>query len=259
MAPSLAAKLRSGATVITGWNIWPEPLLAEIAARSGFDAVTMDMQHGLHDAVSVMRGIGACHLGGKPAAVRVPVGDNGMVSRALDMGAEAVIAPMINSASEAEAFVQAAKYPPVGERSWGPLRGQTVFGLDTDAHLKMANRDTLALAMVETKRGIEALDAILGVKGLDGIFVGPSDLSVTITGGDRVAPGDPLVDEPVRIIAKKTKAAGKLLGAFTWAASRAQFFADLGYQFIALGTDQAYFQAGIQKMLSDRGEEKPVT
>ena len=66
-------------------------------------------------------------------------------------------------------------------------------------------------------------------------------------------------DEPVRIIARKTKAAGKLLGAFTWAASRAQFFADLGYQFIALGTDQAYFQAGIQKMLSDRGEEKPVT
>ncbi|MBN9008680.1 MAG: 2,4-dihydroxyhept-2-ene-1,7-dioic acid aldolase, partial [Rhizobiales bacterium] len=96
MTPSLAAKLRSGATVITGWNIWPEPLLAEIAARSGFDAVTMDMQHGLHDPVSVMRAIGACHLGGKPAAVRVPVGDNGMVSRALDMGAEAVIAPMVN-------------------------------------------------------------------------------------------------------------------------------------------------------------------
>ena len=74
-----------------------------------------------------------------------------------------------------------------------------------------------------------------------------------------MGPGDPLVDEPVRIIARKTKAAGRLLGAFTWAASRAQFFADLGYQFIALGTDQAYFQAGIQKMLSDRGEEKPVT
>src|SRR6476646_8027919 len=112
-APSLVETLKSGATIITAWNIWPEPLLAEVAARSGFDAVTMDMQHGLHDPVSVMRGIGATHLGGKPAIVRVPVGDFAMVSRALDMGAEAVIAPMINTAEDAKAFVVAAKYPPV--------------------------------------------------------------------------------------------------------------------------------------------------
>src|SRR5947207_3276896 len=119
-ALSLANKLKAGA-LITGWNIWPEPLLAEIAARSGFDAVTLDMQHGLHDPVSVMRGIGAIHLAGKPAIVRVPVGDNAMVTRALDMGAEAIIAPMINTPEEARDFVAAAKYPPMGQRSWGPL------------------------------------------------------------------------------------------------------------------------------------------
>jgi 4-hydroxy-2-oxoheptanedioate aldolase len=258
-APSLAEKIRSGATIVTGWNIWPEPLLAEIAARSGFDAVTMDMQHGLHDAVSVMRGIGATHLGGKPAIVRVPVGDNGMVSRALDMGAEAVIAPMINTAAEAAAFVAAAKYPPVGERSWGPLRVQTLFGLDTDSHLRIANHATLALAMVETERGLGALDEILAVPGLDGIFVGPSDLSVTITGGERVAPGDPLVDEPIRMIADRTLAAQKIVGAFAWGGGRVHSFKELGYRLIALGTDQAYFTAGIQKMLAERGAEVPVT
>src|SRR4051812_42652533 len=249
-APSLVGRLRSGATIITGWNIWPEPLLAEVAARSGFDAVTMDMQHGVHDAVSVMRGISATHLGGKPAIVRVPVGDNGMVSRALDMGAEAVIAPMINTADEAAALVAAAKYPPIGERSWGPLRGQTLFGLDPAAHLKIANSETLALAMVETERGLAALDDILAVPGLDGIFVGPSDLSVTITGGERIAPGAPPGGEPIRLIAERTLAAGKIVGAFAWGGGRVHSFRELGYRLIALGTDQAYFMTGIQKMLS---------
>jgi 4-hydroxy-2-oxoheptanedioate aldolase len=257
-APSLADRLRSGDFLFTSWNIWPEPLLAEVAARSGFDCVTVDMQHGLHDGVSVMRGIGGAALGGKPAIVRVPVGDNAMVSRALDMGAEAIIAPMINTAAEARAFAAAAKYPPIGERSWGPLRTQTIFGIDPATQLGIANTATLTFAMVETKKGIGALDEILAVEGIDGIFVGPSDLSVTLTDGARVAPGDPVVDEPVRLIAEKTLAAGKLLGAFAWGGERAAFFRELGYRLIALGTDQAYFTTGIQKMLNERGPEVQI-
>jgi 4-hydroxy-2-oxoheptanedioate aldolase len=254
-APTLVEKLKSGASLVSGWNIWPEPLLAEVAARSGFDCVTLDMQHGLHDPVSVMRGIGAVHLAGKPAIVRVPVGDNAMVSRALDMGAEAVIAPMINTAAEATAFVAAAKYPPIGERSWGPLRAQTLFGIDPPTQLRIANSSTLALAMVETERGLGAIDEILSVPGLDGIFVGPSDLSVTISNGERVAPGDPLVDEPIRLIADRTLAAQKIVGAFAWGGGRAQFFRDLGYTLIALATDHAYITTGIKTMLSDLGPE----
>ena len=94
-------------------------------ARAGFDCVTLDMQHGLHDPVSVMRSISGVALAGKPALVRMPVGDFAMASRALDMGAEGVIAPMINSVADAKAFVAATKYPPIGDRSWGPLRAQT--------------------------------------------------------------------------------------------------------------------------------------
>jgi 4-hydroxy-2-oxoheptanedioate aldolase len=257
-APTLAARLRSGESLFTSWNIWPEPLLAEIAARSGFDCVTMDMQHGLHDGVSVMRGIGAAALGGKPAIVRVPVGDNAMVSRALDMGAEAIIAPMINTREEAKAFVAAAKYPPIGGRSWGPLRAQTIFGIDPATQLEIANASTLTFAMVETKKAIAVLDEILAVDGLDGIFVGPSDLSVTLTDGAKVAPGDPVVETPVKLIAEKTLAAGKLVGAFAWGGERAAFFRDLGYRLIALGTDQAYFTTGIQKMLTERGPEVQI-
>jgi len=258
-APSLVERLRGGASLISGWNIWPEPLLAEASARGGFDCVTVDMQHGLHDPISVMRAIGAIALGGKPAVVRVPVGDNAMVSRALDMGAEAVIAPMVNTVEEARAFVAAAKYPPIGERSWGPLRAQTIFGIDPPTQLAIANRSTLALAMVETARGLESLDAILAVPGLDGIFVGPSDLSVTLTDGQRIAPGDPVIEPAVRLIAEKTNAAGKIAGAFAWGGGRAKFYRDLGYRFVALATDHAYITTGIKAMLTDLGPETQIT
>jgi 4-hydroxy-2-oxoheptanedioate aldolase len=257
--PMLAKRLRSGEALVTSWNIWPEPLLAEVAARAGFDCVTLDMQHGLHDPVSVMRGIGAVALTGKPAIVRVPVGDNAMASRALDMGAEAVIAPMINTAEEARAFVAAMKYPPIGERSWGPLRAQTIFGIDPPTQLRIANEVTLALAMVETKRGLEALDEILAVAGIDGIFVGPSDLSVTLSAGRTIAPGDPLVEPAIKLIAERTLAAGKIAGAFAWGGGRAQFFRELGYRLIALGTDQAYLMTGIKTMLTDLGPETQRT
>lgn len=254
-APTLADRLRAGEAFTTSWNIWPEPLLAEVAARSGFDCVTLDMQHGLHDSVSVMRGIGAVALAGKPAIVRVPVGDDAMVSRALDMGAEAVIAPMVNSVDEAKAFVRAAKYPPLGDRSWGPLRAQMLFGLDPATQLATANSATLTFAMVETRRGMAVLDDILAVDGIDGIFVGPSDLSVTYSDGTQIAPGDAAINDSIRRVAEQTGAAGKLAGAFAWGGERAQFFRDLGYRLVALGTDHAYIARGIQAMLTERGAE----
>ena len=109
--------------------------------------------------------------------------------------------------------------------------------------------------MVETERALGAIDSILAVPGLDGIFVGPSDLSVTFSGGQSIAPGGPIVEEPIRKIAEKTLAAGKLIGAFAWGGARAEFYKGLGYRLIALGSDQAYLMTGIQTMLKERGPE----
>ncbi|MCR4281630.1 MAG: aldolase/citrate lyase family protein [Bauldia sp.] len=254
-APSLVDRLKAGACLYTAWSTIPEPVIAELCARGGFDCVTVDMQHGMHDAVSVMRSISGIALAGRPALVRVMVGDNGMVSRALDLGAEAVIAPMINTVAEAKAFVAAAKYPPIGNRSWGPLRAQTIFGIDPPTQLKIANSATLAIAMIETRQALDALDDILALEGIDGIFVGPSDLSVTLTDGKRIAPGDPIVDGPMKTIAEKTMAAGKIAGAFAWGGGRAQAFKELGYRLIAIGTDQAYLAQGIKTMLTELGPE----
>ncbi len=248
--PALARRLRAGETLYCGWVSLPEPLVAETVARVGYDCVTLEMQHGLHDVNSVMRGIGAVALAGKPAVVRVAVGDNATASRVLDMGAEAVIAPMINSAEEARALVAATKYPPLGERSWGPARALVLHGIDDpQVHLETANQTAFVFAMIETTRALDALDEILAVEGIDGVFVGPSDLSVTLSGGQRIAPFDPSLDAPARRIAERAAAEGKVAGVFAATPERARHFRGMGYRFIALATDQAYLARGAADML----------
>src|SRR6185436_5220154 len=107
---------------------------------------------------------------------------------------------------------------------------------DPPTQLGIANKATMTFAMIETRQALDALDEIVALEGIDGIFVGPSDLSVTLTDGKRIAPGDPIVDGPMKLIADKTNAAGKVAGAFAWGGGRAQAFKDLGYRLIAIGT-----------------------
>ena len=130
---ALARRLRAGETVYSAWCTLASPIVAETIAREGFAAVVLDQQHGLWDTAAIIAGIGALHHAGSTPVVRVPLGDFAFVSRALDFGAEAIIAPMINTAADARQFAAVAKYPPLGERSWGPqramtLQGQTVAG-----------------------------------------------------------------------------------------------------------------------------------
>src|SRR5262245_29953194 len=127
---SLARRLRAGETVHTGWCGLGLPLVAELIARTGFPAVTLAPPHGLYTMESTAAGIAAVHMAGAAPIVRVPLGDFAVVSRALDFGAEGVIAPMINTPEDARAFAAAAKYPPLGERSSGPLRALLLNNLE---------------------------------------------------------------------------------------------------------------------------------
>ena len=251
MASTLAAKLRSGDCLFSGWVGFPEPLNAEIAARSGFDAVLLDMQHGLQDTHSVMRSVSAIAFAGKPAIVRVAVGVAPRAARPLDGGAGAGAAPVLNAVGDPRAFVAATKYPPVGERSWGPTRALSVLGIGSLAEqLRIANTETLALAMIETGRALDALDDILSVDGIDGAFMGPSDLSVTLSDGKSIAATADWLDAPIRRIAERANAHGKVAAAFAVNAERAAFFRDAGYRLVAVGTDQIYLQTGIAAMLA---------
>ena len=248
--PALAGRLRNGETLYCGWVAMPEPLVAEAVARCGFDCVLLDMQHGLLDIGSVMTGIGAIALAGKPAVVRIALGDDATAARALDMGAAAIIAPMVNSVADARALAAATKYPPLGERSWGPTRAMTLAGIDQPLeYLGDANRTSFTFAMIETVRALDALDDILAVDGIDGVFVGPFDLSVSLSAGRQVAAVDASVDAAIEHIAERAAAAGKVAGIYAATAERARTFRDFGYRFIAMGTDQSYLTFGASELL----------
>jgi 4-hydroxy-2-oxoheptanedioate aldolase len=127
---SLARRLRAGETVFSGWSTLASPLAAETLARDGFTAVVLDSQHGLWETASLIAGVAAVHHGGAAPVVRVPLNDFALVSRALDFGAEGIIAPMINTPDDARRFAGVAKFPPAGERSWGPQRAMDLIEND---------------------------------------------------------------------------------------------------------------------------------
>ncbi|HEX9904581.1 MAG TPA: aldolase/citrate lyase family protein [Propylenella sp.] len=247
---TLRKRLDAGETLYTAWSAIPDPLVAEFLARAGFDAVTLDMQHGCHSTESVMRGVPAVMLAGKPAIVRIPVGRFDMASRALDFGAAAVIAPMVNSLADARLFAAAMKFPPVGERSWGPTR---VLGLrgekDPQAYLEAANGDTLAIAMIETRAALAVLDEILGLPGIDGVFVGPSDFSIAWSGGKRIDPGNGDMLKGAADVAERTRKAGKIPCTLAITGEAARKFRDMGFRLIALGSDFGYLTAGAAALL----------
>jgi len=242
---TLARRLRAGETVFAGWCSLPYPLVAETIGREGFVAVTLEAQHGLWDISALLTGVAAVRQGGAAALVRVPVADFAMVSRVLDFGAEGIIAPMINSAADARAFVAAAKYPPVGERSWGPHRATTLAGIaDQSVYLREANDHVVTLAMIETRTALDNLDAIAQTPGIDGLFLGPSDLSIALSGGKTLDPVSKDVERELDHMIASAERAGKIAGAFCHTAERAVALAKRGARFLAVMSDIAMLRAG---------------
>lgn len=248
----LANDLAAGHTVMTAWSGLPSVDVVDALARTAYDAVTLDMQHGAHVEASVHASIPAIVGQGKAAIVRIPVGRFDVASRAADFGAEAVIAPMINSVSDAQAFAAAMKYPPVGERSWGPARAIQVHGKRSlQDYLGEANGAVLAFAMIETRRGLDALDEILAVAGIDGVFVGPSDFSISWTEGQTIAPELPEMMPAIADIAARAIRAGKYAAIFAMSPASVPSYAGMGYRLIASGTDGQIIAHGAAAILAE--------
>lgn len=210
---------------------------AAALADGGFPMVCADMQHGLHDERSLIDSVQMVHRAGAAPGARIPVGRFDLVSRILDAGAQFVIAPMINTVDDAQAFAAAAKYPPVGDRSWGPSAALDLWGSTQDAYLSSANDLVLAFAMIETTKAMENLDAILAVPGIDGVFVGPSDLSITLSDGERLEPGADHVLGAAEDIALAAKKAGKIAGVYAFDIEKARSFVVRGFSFVAISSD----------------------
>jgi 4-hydroxy-2-oxoheptanedioate aldolase len=247
---SLAARLRAGEVVYTGWCALPSPVVAETIAREGFRTVTVDQQHGLWDTAEMAAGVAAIRMAGASPVVRIPLGAFAQASRALDLGAEGIIAPMINTVADAKAFVGAAKFPPLGERSWGPTRAMTLTGIsDPKQYLNEANAETVTLAMIETKTAMANLDAIAAVPGIDILFVGPSDLSIGLTDGHELDPHSATVEGALDTLIAACRKAGKIAGLYCANAERAAACAKRGVRFLAVGSDLGFLRAGTAAQL----------
>lgn len=247
---TLAANLRAGRKQFMAWCGLPESGVPEIMVREGFDTALLDMQHGSYDVASAIAGITACAAAGKPALVRIPVGEFALASRMLDAGAAGVVAPMINSVDDAKAFASFMKYPPMGDRSWGPARALGLTGMAPADYLKGANGFTLAIAMIETRQALDALGGILDVPGIDGILIGPGDLSIALTNGAKLDPDGPEVDRELDAIAKACADRGKLATIFCSGPERARALAARGYCLMSIGTDQMLIRAAAKAQLA---------
>ena len=196
----IANKLRQlwskGKPTINGWCSIGNSFTAEIMAAQGYDSVTVDVQHGALDYSSLLPMLQAMRASGVVPMARVPWLEPGIIMKALDAGAYGIICPMVNNARQAAEFVSYMRYPPLGQRSFGPTRVSVAAGADYGAH---ANAEMLAFAMIETAEGMANLASIAATPGLDGLYVGPADLALGLTQG-RLAPGFDR-EEPEMIVA----------------------------------------------------------
>jgi 4-hydroxy-2-oxoheptanedioate aldolase len=165
-----------GGVTVGGWCAIPSAFSAELMGRFGWDWVCVDMQHGLIGYDQAANMLQALSITGTPAWVRVPWNQPDYIMKMLDAGAQGIIVPMVGTAEQAREAVEAVKYPPLGIRSWGPIRAS----LDVPGYNpQVANTRTVLAAMIETVEGVKNMDEIMAVEGVDAIYVGPSDLGLT--------------------------------------------------------------------------------
>jgi 4-hydroxy-2-oxoheptanedioate aldolase len=246
----LPARLAEPAALFCAWVGINEPAVAEALAREAFDAVVLDMQHGALDFTGASRAILSVALAGKPTIVRIPVGEFSLASRLLDAGAAGILAPMINSGDDARRLIAFTKYPPLGERSWGPRAALPLSGLDAPAYLSAANAMTQTIAMVETRAAVDAIDDILAVEGVDGIFIGPSDLSIALNRGAAAEPRGPALFEAAGRILARTKAQGKYTAMFCFDGLDARAMAALGFRICSVSSDQILLRGAARAELA---------
>src|ERR1700761_1781072 len=174
----LKKRLKEGKACVNGWLAIPSGFSAEVMAQCGFDSVTVDMQHGVQDYLSMVQCFQAIDPPPITPLVRVPWNEPGIVGKVLDGGAWGIICPMVNTAAEAKALVSYSLYPPKGKRSNGPIRAGA-YG-EATPYQATANDEVLIIPMIETQEAIDNIDAILDGPGVSGIYVGPSDLGLSL-------------------------------------------------------------------------------
>jgi 4-hydroxy-2-oxoheptanedioate aldolase len=238
-----------GKPVVAGWCSIPNAFTAELMAGMGWDTLVIDTQHGLIGYAEMLAMLQAISTTQAVPFVRVSWNQPGEIMRALDAGAYGIICPMINDAAECAQFVQACRYPPKGYRSFGPTRAGAVLG---PGYYPEANGEVLAFAMVETADGLKNVEAIAATPGLDGIYIGPSDLSLAIGGLPLQDSDDPKLMAAFDRILAACKAAGVKAGVHTTSPAYAQAMIARGFDLVTIMGDVRYLMSGRRDMVEMR-------
>ena len=225
---------QEGGSVLNGWLHIPSSYAAELMAHAGYDSLTVDLQHGapdLKDTLTMMQAISTTET---VPLVRVPWNDPGLIMRLLDAGSYGVICPMVNTREDAERFVGACRYPPHGYRSFGPYRATLYAGADYAEH---ADEEILTMAMIETREALENVDDIMGVPGLDAVFVGPADLGQSRGEGPGMDRTEPAVVEAIDAVLEAAVRNGLAAGIFTGSVEYASRMVEKGFRFVTVLSD----------------------
>ncbi len=245
------AKWRQGEQTIGGWLSLANTHIAEMMAHAGFDWLCVDLQHGLLDYRDLLHMLPAISTTETMPLVRVSGNDPKEIMKVLDAGAMGVIVPLINNRTEALAAVSACRYPPEGTRSFGPLRGALYGGR---GYAQDSNGEIACIAMIETRDGLANLEEIVTTPGLDGIYIGPSDLALSLGMSALGDTDDPRHLEAVGHILAVCRQHGVPAGIHTSSLAFAQRRLEAGFQFVTLGSDGGFLmRAVIEDLAAAKG------
>lgn len=227
--------LREGRFQLGLWVALASPYAAEIVSGSGYDWLLIDGEHGPSDLPLIGAQLGSIRHSPSHAIVRPPMGEAWLLKQLLDQGVQTLLIPMVESADEARALVRAVRYPPQGIRGVGAGLGRASAFNRTPDYLTTANEEICLLVQVESRAGLAALDDIAAVDGVDGVFIGPSDLAADM--GHLGNPAAPEVRAAIVDAFRRIAAQGKARGIMTVSLDQARDYRALGADFMAIGTD----------------------
>ena len=240
-----------GRTAFGLWSVIPSSFSAELAADAGFDYVCVDQQHGVIDYDSMVPMFQAIRAGGAAPITRVLSNDPFLIMKALDAGAWGVIVPLVNSAGDAARAVSACRYPPQGIRSFGPVRAAGVIGTRDPEKL---GGEVLCLVMVETGEALERVDEIAATPGLDGIYIGPSDLALSLGIPPTLEIQEGEHAEAVGRIREACKRSGIAAGIHCLSGEWARKHAEAGFDLVTVAADATLLRdAALRELTVARG------
>lgn len=253
----LKQQWNNGEIVVNGWLQIPHAFSAEIMAKQPWDALTIDMQHGMMEFSETLAMLQVLNYNKPSALVRVPICDPVMIMKVLDAGAEGIICPLVSNKEECEKFVNSCYYPPIGNRSFGPLRAHLL----NPNYMQEYEYEILCLAMIENAEGIENIDEILSVERLDGVYIGVNDLGLALNVDQNLDNTDDargnelgltqLVLDKVKYIYEKCVEYNKIPCIHSTSAEFSNAMIDIGFKMVTCASDERLISAGAADIIKD--------